>query len=703
MPKREKSGTLALLIGAVLALHCSSGSNPGSAGGSSNDADASAGAGGTGRGGSGGSTAGGGAGKGGAAGSGGAGGNVAGNGGIGGGAGSGGAGGSAGTGRGGASGSGGGSAGSSASGGSAGGGGTGASGSDAGGAGGAGAGIPDGGRSDGGVIIDPTPGRWHTDRDPATGHFVFIDPSNKKAVLQGVSMTGFETGTRATLSGAGYWLFNSGQTPDTTNSPLIIDNVVSTLTTKWKSDVVRIPFCGSAWTQNYAVRDWANGDIAAYKAWVNQAVKQARAAGKVVILDLHLWAIAKMSKGGGPARGQFVSNGKTQNYADVEDGCNGVNSVTNNGTPVDSCAPQDWYTASATQWECAIANADGVSLHNAYYNKTAIATMWQSLASQYSADDAVWFELFNEPYTRLAPATFPGTGANQLDQDYPWDLWTDVMSTWITAIRDGAQAKNIIIVNGLDWGYDFGPQYGPIANPDKYLPWKNKYANIAYAFHPYQHGACCGNIGAGSTDESATDPYESGFCSYYADGTTWGAPSNAALPVPGNMTCIKNGYAETQDKKMPPCQWVATAYNPVTKANGLCAGDRTICNPLSESACKAVDPYSPSAGGWSAYVLPMHQFGPLIATEFGTFDCSSGYVTALLKYMTAQEISYTAWALWPQNSGGPGGLGACGYPSVMAPSASGDFRTCLTSGGCTTTISPLPWAGGAVFQDMLSH
>ncbi len=557
--------------------------------------------------------------------------------------------------------------------------------------------------TDGGVALDTTPGRWHVGPDSQSGHFVFFDPSGKKAVLRGISMTGFETGTRETLSGAGYWLFASGNTPDTTAAPTIVRNVVSTVTSKWNAGVVRIPLCGSAWSQDYSVRDWGSNVIDDYKAWVDVAVSQARAAGKVVILDMHLWAIAKLSKFGGPARGTFVSNGTTQNYSSFEDGCTGVNTVDNNGTLVDSCAPQDWYTADATQWECSIANADGVSLHNAYYNKASIAAAWQSIATKYMSDDSIWFELFNEPYTRLAPSSFPGTGANQAEQDYPWDLWSDVMSTAIGAIRDGAGAPNILIVNGLDFGYDFGPQYGPISNPDKYLPWKSKYADIAYAFHPYQHGACCGNIGAGSTDESATDPYESGFCSYYPDGTTWGSPSNAPLPVPGGMTCEKNGYAATQDKKMPPCQWVATAYNPSTKTKGLCAGDRTLCNALSESACSAIDPYSPAAGGWSQYVLPMNQFGPLIATELGTFDGSSPYVSAFLKYTAAQDISYTAWALWPQNSGGPGGLGACGYPSVMTPSSTGDFRACTSASACTSLITPLPWAGQTVYADLLNH
>src|SRR5262249_29302902 len=159
---------------------------------------------------------------------------------------------------------------------------------------------------------------------------------------------------------------------------------------------------------------------------------------------------------------------------------------------------------------------------------------------------------------------------------------------------------------------------------ETYLPWKSTYANIAYAFHPYQHGSCCGQIGTSGTDLSATDPYESGFCSYYPDGSTWGPATGAALP--GAKTCVNNGYAATQDKKMPPCTWVATAFNPATGKAGLCAGDRGICNALGEADCKRVDPASPSAGGWSKYALPMTNYGPLIATEFGSFDCSSGFV-----------------------------------------------------------------------------
>jgi hypothetical protein len=446
------------------------------------------------------------------------------------------------------------------------------------------------------------------------------------------------------------------------------------------------------------VRDWSKAKVATYREWVDVAVKAARDAGKVVIIDNHLWAIGKMGNGGNVDRGSFTSNGKTHKYSEYEDGCTGINKV--GGT--DSCAPKDWYVEDPMVWQCAIANADGVTMHNAYKNKDNIKAMWADVAARYKDDDGVWFELFNEPYSRKADKPFPHEGVNDEEADYPWDLWSEYMHTQIKAIRDEAAANNIVLVNGLDWGYDFGPEYGPIAFPDKYMPWRTTYPNIAYAFHPYQHGACCGEIGAAGTDLSATDPYESGYCSYYKDGTDYGAASGA--PLPGGKSCTNHGYAATQDKKMPPCTWVATAFNPKTKSNGLCAGDRTLCGDKDKAACDAVDRASPEAGGWSKYALPIMQYGPLIATEFGTFDCSSGYIKNLLGYMDEYGISYTAWALWPQNSGGPEGLGSCGYPSVIKPAADpGDFHACIDPAACSSLLEPQPWAGKATFDDLTSH
>ena len=68
------------------------------------------------------------------------------------------------------------------------------------------------------------------------------------------------------------------------------------------------------------------------------------------------------------------------------------------------------------------------------------------------------------------------------------------------------------------------------------------------------------------------------------------------------------------------------------------------------------------------------------------------------------EAVLAAWALWPQNSGGPAGLGSCGYPSVMAPTADpGDFRQCFDAGNCASVMQPLPWAGAVTHQDLMNH
>jgi hypothetical protein len=334
--------------------------------------------------------------------------------------------------------------------------------------------------------------------------------------------------------------------------------------------------------------------------------------------------------------------------------------------------------------------------------------MWVDVANRYKNDSGVWFELMNEPYMRKATRDFPLKGIASVDEfpasgEYHWDIWSEIMNLWLTAIRDTAQASNIVIINGLDWAYSFGPDIGPIARPETYLPWTKKYQNVAYGFHPYQHGACCGQIG-NTSDLSIDDPYQSAYCAYFSDGTTKGTASGTALP--SGKTCGFNGYEPTKSRGMPPCHWVSKAKNPTTGSLGLCAGEREVCNVLTQAQCDAIDRASPAAGGWSKYVLPMNQHGPLIATEFGSFDCSSPFVTQLLAYAKANDISYTAWALWPQNSGGPNdlSLGFCGYPSVMKPFPDpGDFTACQNKATCLQNMQPSPWVGEVIYKDMTSH
>jgi len=555
--------------------------------------------------------------------------------------------------------------------------------------------------------------------------------SSEAVQLKGLSMTGFETGTRETQSGGGYWLFDP---QDQSTSPLtIIKNVIDTAI-NMGAKIIRIPICGSGWLQNYNVKNWGNQKIATYQDWIDTAVNEATSKGVVVVLDNHLWAIAKETV--------LVRN------QGMEDGCTGINKVCV-GVPscVDSCAPHDWYgqyTSARTGktynqgdgdiWECAIANADGCTLDNIKRNNNQehFYNLWYDLANHYKSNSYVWFELFNEPYQRQS-ATFndpacsaleegaavtcpPGTGfGDNIDESqYDWTFWSTLMNTTIGIIR-GQGANNVIQVSGLDWNYDYlgkgGSSTGGPISRASLMPWatgSTPVPNIAYSLHPYQHGSCCGQIGS-TSDQSATDKYESAFCQFAT-----GQPSNSPLPIPsqdpGEHSCNDVGYTTTQNKKAPPCVWVATGYNPKTGSNGVCAGDQDYCAGLDQTTCSSKDWSAATSGGWASYVLPMAKYGPLVATEFGTFDCSSAFVTTFFKFAKQFGVSYTAWAMWPQNSGGPG-AGICGYPSVIQPTGGAIDNSCgygkcspncETLSGCAQMIQPLGWAGTAVFADMKS-
>eukprot|EP00456_Euglypha_rotunda_P014163 TRINITY_DN1440_c0_g1_i13.p1 TRINITY_DN1440_c0_g1~~TRINITY_DN1440_c0_g1_i13.p1 ORF type:complete len:257 (+),score=26.98 TRINITY_DN1440_c0_g1_i13:91-771(+) len=208
-------------------------------------------------------------------------------------------------------------------------------------------------------------------------------------------MTGFETGTRGTNAGGGYWLFDP-PSPGAQQTLAVVQNVVTTLKESWNVTAIRMPICGSGWLQNYQVRDWGNNNIALYKDWVDNAVNTATNLGVVVILDVHLWAIA-------PETNQTRDEG-------LEDGCTGINKVCV-GVPscVDSCAPHDWYGQytsartgktynqgdSNTNWECAIANADGCTLDNIKRgnNTEHFLNLWYDIANHYKSNNTEHFQI----------------------------------------------------------------------------------------------------------------------------------------------------------------------------------------------------------------------------------------------------------------------------------------------------------------------
>jgi len=204
-------------------------------------------------------------------------------------------------------------------------------------------------------------------------------------------------------------------------------------------------------------------------------------------------------------------------------------------------------------------------------------------------------------------------------------------------------------------------------------------------------------------DECASTKGCVGFTFVTGNGQCWlksaiNTPSGDGSVVSGTPNhTVMNDLIKNYDNMVPQKRSV--------NATGVCAGDRDMCGNLTEAQCKSVDWKSPSAGGWSKYVLPMAQYGPIIATEHGSFDCSSAFEVALTSWMAKFGVSYTAWALWPQNSGGPG-QGACGYPSVMYPSDSQSdgfgkgARNCETPTNCVAFLKPLGWSGVVIYEDI---
>jgi hypothetical protein len=139
-------------------------------------------------------------------------------------------------------------------------------------------------------------------------------------------------------------------------------------------------------------------------------------------------------------------------------------------------------------------------------------------------------------------------------------------------------------------------------------------------------------------------------------------------------------------------------------------GQPDICEPLSKDQCDAVDRGTSTAGGWSRYVLPMTKYGPIIATEFGSFDCSSPFVTEFMDYSDTYGVSYTAWALWPQDNGGTLNMGSCSYPSVNEPFPNlntpyeTDFKVCRSLSECVKSMGqPMRWSGRVIFENIRKH
>jgi hypothetical protein len=81
-----------------------------------------------------------------------------------------------------------------------------------------------------------------------------------------------------------------------------------------------------------------------------------------------------------------------------------------------------------------------------------------------------------------------------------------------------------------------------------------------------------------------------------------------------------------------------------------------------------------------------------------------------MSYSDSYGISYTAWALWPQNNGGTLNMGSCSYPAINEafPNLNTpyltDFKACRDLSACVKAMGqPMRWAGQVVFENIRKH
>ncbi|HEY7357166.1 MAG TPA: cellulase family glycosylhydrolase, partial [Ktedonobacterales bacterium] len=187
----------------------------------------------------------------------------------------------------------------------------------------------------------------------------------------------------------------------------------------WGMNVVRIPLSSEFWANR-------KNDCPAYHLTVTNAVANAEAAGMYVILDLQ-WD-APLDLAGDPAYG------------------GGQYPMPDTGKDL---------------------------------------TFWQDLATIYRSDSAVIFDLFGEPHD-VSWSTWYSGGAvrtiiykgNQLEGGQ--GVYQAIGMRDLAARVRAIAPQNLIIISGLDWGYDVS---------DVAQGYRIQVPNVLYATHPFDHGS----------------------------------------------------------------------------------------------------------------------------------------------------------------------------------------------------------------------
>lgn len=578
---------------------------------------------------------------------------------------------------------------------------------------------------------------WTTQQDQ-DGNYHFVKKS-EKMIMRGVSLLGLEYLPQDKTDPTNLLLsFFDPDDPSThtlLNFTTILKNMVDTLCDEWGANLVRLPICLSAYSETIRVYFQGDKKSYSYPYLLKIAMSAILHRQRVVVIDGHIWGIdPKTSKMAYPKTCSFhFENNRptnTQNYGVQLYALQDLMDMTT-GKPIPS-----------------------------------VVSAWGAIVSDtmrsFSGNQNIWYEFVNEPFYR--PFTSEDRAYSSPRSRY--QNWKTFFRTLIQKTRLLAP-QNLLIVNGMDRGYDFLDAIEELLS----IPYRSQRTlfdshNIAYGAHPFQIASCCGLISSPgddplvldtirkmyipyrdrntttllesdkpyTMDQSLFDPYEKAFCDFpgkisnrnrYPEnmkGNAFSIPSPSGnyyfdLPAATQNTDLAqmkcdHSFNKSQSKKLPPCEYDDRLVDARTGTQfvGTYIGDCPTDVVQALSSKKSQVPVS----GWDKYFIRMQKYGPVIATAFGTFDCSLPYLITFLEYAERKSLSWIAFGVQPylpyrmyKNKLNPCNLSCLTVPALSPSNGTpyvrsvlptkkriGNYMECLDRKNCGLVLTPIGNKGG---------
>ncbi|HJT59748.1 MAG TPA: cellulase family glycosylhydrolase [Ktedonobacteraceae bacterium] len=368
-------------------------------------------------------------------------------------------------------------------------------------------------------------------------------------------------------------------------------------------------------------------------------------------------------------------------------------------------------------------------------------TFWTQVAGIFASYPNVLFELYNEPHPALGDwACWQSGCAISNDKSYVVDCncyitasYTGVgMQTLVSAVR-GAGASNLVLVAGMDWGYDLS---GIVKNPITG-------ANVIYDTHPYPYSekmpnswdAAFGNISktypvisAENGEYDCGTSYMSRLLAYFdAHSISWigwaWVVNNAACgypqlvtsyngtPAPNMGVLIYQYLTSYANGTLLPGPISSTWYFAEGKVGQGFTEWLTIQNPDPVNACSVRIQYLLTTGTVTVTrtVSPKSRYTASVNSDLGTPTGSSSYKTdSIIVTVTNQTTCFGVVAERPLyftnffgESSGSVVMGTTTpsktfyFADMPTVKGSDSFITILNPpGGSTATVTAKYYAGG---------